>query len=58
VPYVIVLLALAVVGLAIVVSWWLIHSHPKPPEPGHRTRRDPYSQVKHHRPKEHRLDDE
>jgi hypothetical protein len=51
--YVIVLLALAVVSVAIVLSWWLIHRNPTPPQPEPRTRRDPYSQVKHHRPKQH-----
>jgi hypothetical protein len=51
--YVIVLLALAVVGVIIVLSWWRIRRRPTPPRPGPRTRRDPYSQVKHHRPKQH-----
>jgi hypothetical protein len=51
--YVIALLALAVVGVVTVLSWWLIHRHPIPPQPEPRTRRDPYSQVKHHRPKQH-----
>jgi hypothetical protein len=55
--YVIVPLALAVAGLAIALSWWLTHRHSTPPQPGPRTRRDPYSQVKHHRPKEHPDDD-
>lgn len=56
--YVLVLLALAVVSLVVVLSWWLMHRRPKPPERGPRTRRDPYSQVKHHRPKDRGPDGE
>jgi hypothetical protein len=56
--YVIVLLALAAATAALVVSWWLIHQHPKPPERRPRPRRDPYSPVKQHRLDEHRPDKE
>jgi hypothetical protein len=44
--YVIVPLALAVLGLSAVLSWWLIHKQPRPRELRHQPRRDPYSPVK------------
>jgi hypothetical protein len=56
--YVIVLLALAVLAAATMLSWWLTRRHPKSPAPQPRTRRDPYSQVKHHQPHDHRRDNE
>jgi hypothetical protein len=54
--YVIGLLALVVLGAAIMLSWWLTR-HPTPPAPEPRTRRDPYSQVKRHQPQERRRDE-
>ena len=50
--YVIVALAVTV-GLSAVLSWWRIRRRRRRPELRHRTRRDPYSQVKHHSPRDH-----
>ena len=56
--YVIVPLALVVLAAATMLSYWLTRRHPKSPAPQPRTRRDPYSQVKHHQPHERRRGDE